>query len=498
MRGLTSLRVIPFLAIVCVGVALAAEAPPGEGPAMGDDRISQQQIESGRMGLREIRQAGLRVFSMSFNRWDGYGDGPFVSADPDQRPTLQGNSMFLRVNGLDAQSCLECHSLVSSASVPPTLGIGGAGGSNSNAIIMPTAIDVADLDDLDGVADFDGRFANPPFLFGVGGVELLAAEMTMDLQALKTRALEQPGVTVELVTKGVSFGRVRADLQGDLDTSEIEGIDHDLVVRPFGRKGEFATTREFDQGAMQFHFGMQPVEVVGEGIDADEDGVADEIRVGELSAIGVFLATLERPRRSRPTGKAIAGRAVFNQIGCASCHIPSLKTNNRTLPLRFPEVPTDPTANIYYGVDLRRPPASFRRSRSGGLIVPLFADLKRHDMGPGLAESFVNADEATNRRFTTAKLWGVADSAPYLHDGRATTLSDAILFHGGEAQAARDAFADLGAGKREAILAFLRTLRTPRDPARDLIDSRRHVDALTSGTHSPDDESDKSAVALRE
>ena len=58
----------------------------------------------------------------------------------------------------------------------------------------------------------------------------------------------------------------------------------------------------------------------------------------------------------------------------------------RHLPLRFPEVATDTTANTYYRVDLHAAPPKFRRSRSGGLVVPLFADLKRHDMGEALAE----------------------------------------------------------------------------------------------------------------
>ena len=90
--------------------------------------------------------------------------------------------------------------------------------------------------------------------------------------------------------------------------------------------------------------------------------------------------------------------------------------------------------------------------------MPLFADLKRHDMGPRLAES---AGSPLDRFFTTARLWGVADTAPYLHDGRATTLTEAILWHGGEAEDARQAFADLSDSGKRDLLSFLRTLRTP-------------------------------------
>ncbi len=70
--------------------------------------------------------------------------------------------------------------------------------------------------------------------------------------------------------------------------------------------------------------------------------------------------------------------------------------------------------------------------------------------------------------FVTARLWGIADTAPYLHDGRAPTLTEAILFHGGEAQPARDAFALLVPRDRTALLSFLRTLRTPKHVAEDL------------------------------
>ncbi|MFN2256081.1 MAG: di-heme oxidoredictase family protein, partial [Candidatus Promineifilaceae bacterium] len=105
----------------------------------------------------------------------------------------------------------------------------------------------------------------------------------------------------------------------------------------------------------------------------------------------------------------------------------------------------------------------------GGISVPLFADLKRHDMGPDLSESFAQVDEQRNREFTTARLWGVADTAPYLHDGRATTLTEAILLHGGEALPARNAFAALSGQNQAEVIAFLRSLRTPTKPAEDLL-----------------------------
>jgi CxxC motif-containing protein (DUF1111 family) len=89
--------------------------------------------------------------------------------------------------------------------------------------------------------------------------------------------------------------------------------------------------------------------------------------------------------------------------------------------------------------------------------VPLFSDLLLHDMGPGLADGIVQ-EGATGSEFRTAPLWGVAASAPYLHDGRAATLAEAISAHGGEAQEARDRFLALDAEARAALVAYLESL----------------------------------------
>lgn len=464
------MRRLPLMYVLAVGLLAASGliATAGERGALPEERLSQAEIARGDVEAREIRRQGLIVFSTPFNKLDGFGDGP------NGRPTMGGNGTLLRVNGLDAQSCLECHSVVRSGEMPPVLGVGGAGGSNANAIVRPSRIGVIDAGG--GATDFDGRFANPPFLFGAGGVELVGLEMTRDLQRLKARAIANPGTTVELVSKGVHFGEITADAAGNVDTTNVTGVKPDLIVRPFGRKGEFATVRAFDIGAMDFHFGMQPAEVVGVGVDDDQDGIADEITAGDLSALHVFSTSLERPYMERLTRAAKRGFATFRAIGCVGCHRPSLETESRMLPLRLPEVEADPAANTYYRVDLSRKAPGFARNRQGGVTVPLFSDLRRHDMGERLRENFHEADAEENRTFITARLWGVADSAPYLHDGRATTLTEAILAHGGEAQVVRDRFDALDEGAQDELLAFLRSLRTPKSPAQDVIASMRSHD----------------------
>jgi mono/diheme cytochrome c family protein len=494
--------VVPTLASAQVqNPPYSPQAPGDEGPAHPVIQSHQQLISDfneGRIHFYELRQMGLSVFSTPFNTHDGFGDGPFDPAETDtrafgKRPTLQGNGLVLRVNGLDAQSCNECHTIVSNRSRPPALGIGGVGGMVQQAIIMPTMIDVADSSDdrtayvaghdpdlpltFDGAADFSGRFANPPFLFGGGGVELLGKEMTVDLQDQLQVARTSPvGTVVDLDTHGVSFGHLVSQGGGQVDFSHVEGIGHDLVVRPFGRKGENFSMRDFDRGAMQFHFGIQPVEVVGPGVDDDGDGVVDEVTVGEMTALHFFDVLNPRPVketiRSKPDKQDdAAGAALFDGVGCASCHRPLMVTRESEIPLAHPEVAEDPYANVYASVDLTR--AGFdEASRDGGLEVPLFSDLKRHDMGPLLAETLeasVSPLEITNSEFITARLWGIADTAPYLHDGRASTLYQAIWYHGGEAQGARDDFLALSPDDQQVLLRFLGRLRTPTRPNEELL-----------------------------
>ena len=326
MIGYRHLTLGCFVAGVVLNVAVVAQLPEESARPLGLEMFSvgreaerltfrpsadDSSIRS--QPLRELRRRGLEIFATPFTKADGFGDGVFNSKEvpsslPGNRPTLQGNGTTLRVNGLDAQSCNECHTIVSNATVPPTLGIGGVGGMVQNALILPTVIDVADSADsrvaglaplggtmmADGIAEFNGRLANPPFLFGGGGVELLGKEMTLDLQFLLQRAREAPvGTVTSLDTHGINFGVLTTQAAGEVDLSRVVGIgfkdnvgrrpEDVLVVRPFGRKGENFSMRDFDRGAMQFHFGIQPVEVVGDGVDLDNDGVSNEISVESMT-----------------------------------------------------------------------------------------------------------------------------------------------------------------------------------------------------------------------
>jgi len=488
MRHLFGILAAAVLVAVLVAPAALAQAAD-DGPALtAVDGLTFNDVVN-ENNLHKLRELGQTVFTTPFNTRDGLGDGPYDAGEfpnflPGNRPTLQGpENQFLRVNGLDAQSCNECHVIVSHATSPPTLGIAGVGGVVNQAIILPTLIDVADSQDdrvtyvaghvpdlplnPDGVADFNGRFANPPFLFGGGGVEMLAKEMTAELQGLLQDALAAtPGTVTPLVTKGVDFGYITTIALGEVEFS-LEGVgpieidednpENNLIVTPFGRKGENFTMRDFDRGAMQFHFGMQPVEVVGFNNDGDGDGVVNEVTEAEMSVLHIFDVTNPPPVQAHRDAAEEHGSMLFNSIGCTDCHRPVLYTESRFLPLAHPEVPTDPSANVYKHIDLKK--VGFKNHGSG-VAVPLFSDLKHHDMGPRLAETFHNP-VVRNEEFVTARLWGIADTAPYLHDGRAPTLWKAIEFHGGEAATQRASFLALSVADQKDLIAFLKTLRTP-------------------------------------
>ena len=140
---------------------VCAQDPSGERPALSGLEISQADIAGARLPAQAIRRTGGLIFSTPFNKLDGYGHGPVrvpgIEA-LDTRPTLQGNGTFLRVNGLDSQSCLECHSVLSNAAVPFQTGVGGVGAGSANALVQLSFIDPASA----GTENFDGRFINPP------------------------------------------------------------------------------------------------------------------------------------------------------------------------------------------------------------------------------------------------------------------------------------------------------------------------------------------------
>jgi CxxC motif-containing protein (DUF1111 family) len=201
--------------------------------------------------------------------------------------------------------------------------------------------------------------------------------------------------------------------RADPDDADGDGISGRLPTGRFGWKARFPTLRETVAAAFVNELGL-----TNELFPRDGPGELrpPEITARQLDAVVAFIRSLAQPNRvSRRNDDN--GRQIFVSVGCAACH----------------------------------------RSDLGGYRSP-YTDLLLHDMGLALADG-IREGNATEQEFRTAPLLGLgASGPPYLHDGRAATLHDAIVAHGGEAETAASAYRALSPHDRETLLRFLRSL----------------------------------------
>lgn len=208
---------------------------------------------------------------------------------------------------------------------------------------------------------------------------------------------------------GISGRRRRLDGAG-----EIHGM--------FGWKGGVADLQTQVASALYHDMGLTS--------DAFPQGDAPEVDGASLSALAAYVRQIGVPDRRPETAESRRGAIVFGTLGCDACHVPVLLTSPHVDPALSEQV-----------------------------IWP-FTDLLLHDMGPGLAAG----DDPDAREWRTAPLWGLGwvkarrPDHGFLHDGRAGTMQEAILWHGGEAARARSRFVALNKAERAALLAYLERL----------------------------------------
>ena len=455
----------------------AAEEPTalsiGDAPAL-EIHTSQSEVERGDLMLEEIRERGRALFTTSFNTLDGAGRPETTDTSSSNfRPRQDFPRNFNRISGPDANSCVACHSV-------PVLG--GGGDNSNNVFVLADRFPFVNFDVGEGDSfeehslDMVGDERAALSVFGAGLMEMLAREMTVDLQSIlqqsirEARAAGAP-VTMDLVAKGVGFGSITAQPDGTFDTSKVEGVDSDLIIKPFMQKGVIVSLREFAVKALNQHFGMQAVERFGDGEDPDADGVREEITRGDVTALVMFMATFPPPGRVMPThpeARAAAehGKELFGTVGCATCHIPELRLND---PVFSEPNPFNPGGKLQVSevehpilVDLTSegPSPRLKQEADGSVLVPAFTDLKRHEMGDVLNNEPLEHEGVPTDQWLTRKLWGFANEPPFLHHGRATLISEAIMAHGGEAQNSRDTFAALSGDDQAALIEFLKTLQS--------------------------------------
>ena len=246
---------------------------------------------------------------------------------------------------------------------------------------------------------------NSPALFGAGRVDAIAAEVLAD------EAAAQP-VGVRGKVSRLADGRVGR----------------------FGWKGQIPGLHEFVRSACASELGL---EVPGHAqaaspLDPSARAPGLDLDEGQCDDLVAYVRALPAPVAVDPDGPhgspALAeGRALFAEVGCATCHAPSL-----------------------------------------GEVRGIYSDLLLHEMGSSLSDSGSYYGEggespgsAGPGEWRTPPLWGCRDSAPYLHDGRAETLEEAVAFHNGQATASARRYFALEPARRDAVDAFLRSLVAP-------------------------------------
>lgn len=442
--------------------------------------LSRSRFENTVDAVEAYFNAGEELFETELTIMDGFGDG-LGGKSPNMHRVHRGAH-----GGPDTTSCRSCHHRG---------GDDGAGEWTENALVSG-----------DGERTDRALERNPPPLHGGGALQILAAEITASLrkQVQYDTKLNEPA-DIEIGYQGVSFGRVRVNTDGSVDTSRLTALDGDLILRPFGWKGTHATLRRFAEEAFQVHHGLNSAVLmegrtvfgtapygasaatralaaaIGQGPpeNPDQDRSGPELNDRHLSAIAVYLALLPLPVIDPPRAPDLLaawrqGGTSFGSLGCAGCHKPMWVLNKPVWTERSDlSQAENPAVEMDLRKDLRNGPTLHNYDTTiFGYPIYVFSDLRRHDMGPELADPVptdtdkIAAPHQGDRsgpaipatHFLTRPLWGLSDSGPYLHDGRAVTLHEAITAHGGEAKAARDAYLAQPVEKQRALQVFLLSL----------------------------------------
>jgi CxxC motif-containing protein (DUF1111 family) len=257
-----------------------------------------------------------------------------------------------------------------------------------------------------------------PALYGAGLIEAIA-----DATILANAALPKPA--------GI---RGRPAMITDIATGQTR-------VGRFGWKAQHATLLGFSGDALNNEIGitnrLYPKAAAPDGNEAllahfvsptapIEDQPSPLTGLSEIDRLANYMRYLGPVAPAPATTASLAGQALFVSLSCSACHTPSLPTGTAS------------------------------SAALSGQTAGLYSDLLLHDMG-SLNDGIAQGDAGPNE-MKTAPLWGLRAKTVFLHDGRATTLDQAILAHAGEAQASTDAYQKLKAADRANLMAFLRTL----------------------------------------
>ena len=224
--------------------------------------------------------------------------------------------------------------------------------------------------------------------------------------------------------------RVSFRSTGSVDPSfPVHGFGETGLIGRFGVKARLATLDDVVADALQGDMGLtsrlRPAELPNPDALTDDLSPGVDVPDGNLAALVRYARLLDIPVRASPDPR---GEALFDSVGCAACHVPSLRTR-----------------------------ADWPTPQLAGIDAPVFTDLLLHDMGEELADG-QQEEGAGPGDFRTAPLIGLSYLPAYLHDGRAGTLREAVLGHGSpgsEAAGTVQRFEGLSAADQEALLAYV-------------------------------------------
>lgn len=235
--------------------------------------------------------------------------------------------------------------------------------------------------------------------------------------------------------------------EDDADNNGISGRAHwrtingEKVLGRFGWKAMQPSLKHQSAGAFQQDMGIttslnpdEPCTPLQSICDDQPNGGSPEVSDSSLSAINDFLTLLAVPsRRINDQEEFNQGSIIFENIGCAQCHQPTFVTSNSS---KYPLL-------------------------ANQLIYP-YTDLLLHDLGEDLSDH-VKEGDANPREWRTPPLWSLGliesvEGSRFLHDGRASTIEEAIIWHGGEGLSAKNNFNNLSANEKKNLLSFLRSI----------------------------------------
>jgi hypothetical protein len=489
-------------------LAATAGVATGATYVIGASKIGQEvavpvHLQDGQefhMTAAQLAAFGKTLFTAMWTSQEGAGR-PMTkgTGNPVSDPTspLVFPHNFNRISGPDTNSCSGCHNKPD---------IGGGGDIVGNVFVLGQRFDFATFDSLDPVPTRGGvdETGKPVFLqtiadsrktigmFGSGYLEMVARQMTADLRSIRDNTA--PGASQALVSKGVSFGMITHNLDGTWDASKVVGLappatatsgttPPDLIIRPYHQASNVISVRQFTNNAFNHHHGIQSEERFGIGADPDGDGFVNELTRADVTAATIFQITLPVPGRVLPSDPEVRhairnGARKFREIGCATCHLPSLPLDKQGWIYSEPN-PYNPSGNLQVGqapiiyvdlTDSSLPGPRLHPDEDGVVDVPAFTDLKLHDITNGPSDPNcepLNMDRAAgsmgffagNCQFITRKLWGIANQHPFGHHGLYTTMREATLAHAGEALGSRMAFQSLTAYDQDSVIEFLKSLQ---------------------------------------